>query len=70
MGSSGTFGLQEVSRTAREIEIQVKQLSVTVNYSMKENASIVNGISVGIINLIVIVGALSEKPVNSTNQRT
>lgn len=65
IGSSGTFGFHDVSRTAREIEVKLKKLLITENYSKKENASFVNEISLEIIHLIGVVSALNEKAVDN-----
>lgn len=67
IGSSGTLGFDDISQTARDIEIYLKRLSISEEFSVREHESIVNKISLKIVNLIEIIGILNEKYTNNTS---
>lgn len=60
LGSSGTFGLARVSKIAKEIEVQLKQLSSTENVEINNCTLLAGEISSGMKSLVEAASTLSE----------
>lgn len=60
LGSSGTFGLASVSKIAREIEVQLKQLSSTENVEINNYTLLAGEISSSMKSLVEAASTLSE----------